>query len=70
LVSGSAEPTEPQAPHEVELPAAAKPVGDNPFLAEVTGLDEEVKQLRQLLAQKLRAQNTQLKKMLERFERS
>lgn len=69
-VRDSAAPTEPHAPKEVEPPAAAKPVRDNPFLAEVTGLDEEVKQLRQLLAQKLRAQNTQLKKMLERFERS
>jgi hypothetical protein len=34
----------------------------------VAGLDEEIKQLRIQLAQKLHLQNVQLKKMLERFD--
>lgn len=38
------------------------------FFDEVTSLDEEIKILRIQLAQKLRLQNIQLKKMLERFE--
>ncbi|MDP9810879.1 hypothetical protein J2W42_003742 [Rhizobium tibeticum] len=35
---------------------------------EVAGLDEEIKQMKRLLAQKLYLQNLQLKKMLERFD--
>ncbi|MCZ4093656.1 hypothetical protein [Sinorhizobium psoraleae] len=42
------------------------PSGD-PFFNEVAILDEEIKELRRLLAQKLHLQNVQLKKMLERF---
>ncbi|MCA1495046.1 hypothetical protein I6F11_30030, partial [Ensifer sp. NBAIM29] len=38
------------------------------FFSEVAILDEELKELRRLLAQKLRLQNVQLKKMLERFD--
>lgn len=38
------------------------------FFDEVARLDEEIKMLRSQLAQKLRLQNVQLKKMLERFE--
>lgn len=37
------------------------------FLGEVADLDEEINQLKNLLAQKLHLQNLQLKKMLERF---
>ena len=35
---------------------------------DVAGLDEEIHQLKNLLAQKLYLQNVQLKKMLERFD--
>ncbi|MDE3761518.1 hypothetical protein GOC40_28795 [Sinorhizobium meliloti] len=38
------------------------------FFDEVASLDEEIKMLRSQLAQKLRLQNVQLKKMLERFD--
>lgn len=38
------------------------------FFDEVADLDEEIKQLRIQLAQKLHLQNVQLKKMLERFD--
>ena len=38
------------------------------FFGEVAGLDEEIRQLRIQLAQKLHLQNVQLKKMLERFD--
>ncbi|WP_245472449.1 cytochrome P450 [Rhizobium jaguaris] len=38
------------------------------FFEEMARLDEEIKQLRSQLAQKLLLQNDQLKKMLERFE--
>lgn len=40
------------------------------FFDEVAGLDEEIKQLRTQLAQKLHLQNVQLKKMLARFDAS
>lgn len=42
----------------------------NPFFDELTDVDGEIKRLRDLLADKLRIQNAQLKEMLERFERS
>ncbi|WP_051440653.1 hypothetical protein [Ensifer aridi] len=38
------------------------------FFREVSVLDEEIKQLGSLLAQKLHLQNTQIKKMLKRFD--
>jgi len=38
------------------------------FFNEAAILDEEIKELRRLLAQKLRLQNVQLKKMLKRFD--
>ncbi len=44
------------------------PTGDT-FHDAVVDLDQEVRQLRSQLADKLRLQNTQLKKMLERFDR-
>ncbi|MCG5486784.1 MAG: hypothetical protein KK482_24325 [Sinorhizobium meliloti] len=40
----------------------------DPFFNEVANLDEEIKELRRRLAQKLYLQNVQLKKMLERFD--
>jgi len=42
----------------------------DPFFNEVAIIDEEIKELRRLLAQKLYLQNAQLKKMLERFDAS
>lgn len=42
----------------------------NAFFDEVEGLDEEIRNLRSDLAQKLYLQNVQLKKMLERFDAS
>lgn len=42
--------------------------GKSAFLDEVVGLDEEIHQLKNQLAQKLYLQNVQLKKMLERFD--
>lgn len=41
---------------------------EKPFYEEVAELDEEIRQLRVQLAHKLRLQNVQLKKMLERFD--
>lgn len=38
------------------------------FLDEMAGLDEDIRQLRRQLAEKLLLQNTQLKKMLERYD--
>ena len=40
-----------------------------PTISDETSLDEEIKVLRDQLASKLRLQNAQLKKMLERFDR-
>ncbi|NTG75555.1 hypothetical protein G6M02_19695 [Agrobacterium rhizogenes] len=40
------------------------------FLDDAVSLDEEIKQLRSQLAQKLLLQNIQLKKMLQRFDAS
>ena len=42
----------------------------NPFFDEAASLDEDIKQLKNQLAQKLRLQNAQLREMLKRFERS
>lgn len=52
-------------------PARVEPtaLADSPFLEQMASLDEEVQQLRLHLADKLRMQNEQLKKMLERFNR-
>ncbi|MBU1312564.1 MAG: hypothetical protein KJ947_21745 [Alphaproteobacteria bacterium] len=44
-------------------------LADSPFLEQMASLDEEVQQLRLHLADKLRMQNEQLKKMLDRFNR-
>ncbi|NTG04841.1 hypothetical protein G6K91_21900 [Agrobacterium rhizogenes] len=46
------------------------PVSGNPFFDEAASLDEDIKQLKDQLAQKLRLQNVQLRKMLKRFESS
>ena len=50
-------------------PAPRSPpvVSANPLFDEATSLDDDIKQLRDQLAQKLRLQNAQLRKMLERF---
>jgi hypothetical protein len=48
--------------------SAQSPSSRETFFDEVAGLDEEIKQLRIQLAQKLHLQNVQLKKMLERFD--
>lgn len=54
----------------VSGPVVPEPtVADNPFLEQMANLDEEVQQLRLHLADKLRMQNEQLRKMLERFNR-
>lgn len=52
-----------------ERSAQASPSRD-PFFDEVASLDEDIRKLRSELAQKLHRQNAQLKKMLERFDRS
>jgi hypothetical protein len=41
---------------------------ENSFFGEASRLDEEISELREQLARKLRLQNSQLKKMLERFD--
>jgi hypothetical protein len=38
------------------------------FVNEMATLDEDIRQLRRQLAEKLRLQNTQLKKMLGRYD--
>ncbi|MGO4567118.1 hypothetical protein AB4Z52_19070 [Rhizobium sp. 2YAF20] len=54
-----------------EKPVSQTPASSaNPFFDEAASLDEDIKQLKDQLAQKLRLQNAQLRKMLERFERS
>lgn len=60
------------SPAAIERPVAVEPtaLADSPFLEQMASLDEEVQQLRLHLANKLRMQNEQLKKMLERFDRS
>lgn len=54
---GGAKQDEPQRPSSV-----------NPFFDEVGELDDEIKQLKDTLAGKLRLQNAQLKKLLKRFD--
>ncbi|MFN7102094.1 MAG: hypothetical protein ACK4N1_05670 [Pseudorhizobium sp.] len=44
-------------------------LADSPFIVQIAKLDEEVQQLRLHLADKLRMQNEQLRKMLERYDR-
>lgn len=65
-----AKPVQPHAPAANEVRHVETAVSEDPFLDEATSLDSEIRQLRDQLAQKLRLQNDQLKKMLERFERS
>lgn len=50
--------------------SAQAPSSRDPFFDEVASLDEDIRKLRSELAQKLHRQNAQLKKMLERFDRS
>jgi hypothetical protein len=54
-----------------EKPVSQTPTSSaNPFVDEAASLDEDIKQLKDQLTQKLRLQNSQLRKMLARFERS
>jgi len=53
-----------------DLPVLAKSSTEEPFFEKATSLDEDIKHLKDLLAQKLRIQNAQLREMLKRFERS
>lgn len=50
--------------------AAAVLSPSNGFLDDLASTDEEIKQLRRQLSEKLRSQNDQLRMMLERFDRS
>ncbi|MFK0276228.1 hypothetical protein ACIQUG_21310 [Ensifer sp. NPDC090286] len=52
---------------EYEATKSDVPVPPVTFADEVSALDEDIKQLRRQLADKLSLQNAQLKKMLERF---
>ncbi len=54
----------------VETAQQSPSASGNPFFDEAASLDEDIKQLREQLAQKLRLQNAQLREMLKRFERS
>ncbi|MBO9135395.1 hypothetical protein J5289_19905 [Rhizobium sp. B230/85] len=53
-----------------DLPINAASSTADPFFETPTSLDEDIKHLKDLLAQKLRIQNAQLREMLKRFERS
>ena len=53
-----------------DLPVPAASSTADPFFETATSLDEDIKHLKDLLAQKLRIQNAQLREMLKRFERS
>lgn len=57
-------------PGDVEgKPQAVQSLQVDPFFGEAADLDEEIRNLRGQLAEKLQSQNAQLKKMLERFDR-
>ncbi|MBO9101891.1 MULTISPECIES: hypothetical protein [unclassified Rhizobium] len=58
----------PGAVADLSVPAASSTA--DPFFETPTSLDEDIKHLKDLLAQKLRIQNAQLREMLKRFERS
>ena len=60
----------PAAADKEPAPRSPPVVSANPLFDEAANLDDDIKQLRDQLAQKLRLQNAQLRKMLERFERS
>ena len=60
----------PAAADKEPAPQSPSVVSANPLFDEAANLDDDIKQLRDQLAQKLRLQNAQLRKMLERFERS
>ena len=60
----------PVAADKEPAPRSPSVVSANPLFDEAANLDDDIKQLRDQLAQKLRLQNAQLRKMLERFERS
>lgn len=55
----------PATTTELPFPATSSPVGS--FFDNATSLDQEIKQLKELLAKKLLVQNAQLREMLERF---
>ena len=52
---------------DLAVPATSSPA--DTFFDRATSLDDDIKQLKDLLAQKLRMQNAQLRAMLGRFER-
>jgi hypothetical protein len=54
--------------HKDGQPAEVTPQAVPEFFDEVAGLDDEIRQLRVVLAAKLTLQNAQLRKMLERFD--
>jgi len=49
--------------------ASAVPLSSHGFLQDLTDIDEEIKQLRRQLSERLRSQNDQLRMMIERFDR-
>lgn len=53
-----------------DAPGPVTPQLGNTFVDNAKSLDDDIKQLKHLLAQKLHMQNAQLREMLERFERS
>ncbi len=57
------------APTGTETPAPRISSPTDTFSNDATDLDRDIQQLRDLLAQKLRLQNAQLRAMLERFDR-
>lgn len=61
--------TIPAHPTHSDQAAQHAPAGDPP-VGDAASLDEDIKQLRDQLADKLRLQNAQLRKMLARFDRA
>lgn len=59
-----AQESKPAKNADAPLPQAQKA---DPFLGELSALDDEIQQLRVTLAEKLQLQNAQLRKMLDRF---
>ncbi len=64
------DPTYENPVDATEMAAAGPSSPTNALANDVIDLDRDIKQLRDLLAHKLRLQNAQLRAMLERFERS
>jgi hypothetical protein len=66
--STAPETREPSVTASVDTAAAVLSPSTG-FLDDLAGMDEEIKQLRRLLSEKLQSQNDQLRMMLERFNR-